>query len=159
MCQVTPVAFFGFSPLWAFKCGLKLPAWINAMHCICLTFPNCVLSNVSSNRLLESTLVAFGFSLLCVLNMSSPWENFDLKGPWQKVLTDHKKSLYTLQADPEKSRDFTWTNPGILTNAQSRDPIRAWSWSHWDQAKTKLDKISNSSKFWKSLDRLKGLTG
>ena len=29
-------------------------------------------------------------------------------------MTDHKKSLYTLQADPEKSRDFIFQNPGIF---------------------------------------------
>ena len=34
--------------------------------CICLTFHRCVLSNVSSNRLHESMLVAFDFSPLCV---------------------------------------------------------------------------------------------
>ena len=54
--------------------------------------------------------------------MSSLWEYFDLQGPWQKVLTDLKKSLYTLQADPEKSRDFIIKNPGILINWKSRDP-------------------------------------
>ena len=55
-------------------------------------------------------------------NVSSLWEYFDLQGPWQKVLTDLKKSLYTLQADPEKSRDFIIKNPGILINWKSRDP-------------------------------------
>ena len=55
-------------------------------------------------------------------NVSSLWEYFDLQGPWQKVLTDLKKSLYTLQADPEKSRDFIIKNPGILINSKSRDP-------------------------------------
>ena len=54
--------------------------------------------------------------------MSSLWEYFDLQGPWQKVLTELKKSLYTLQADPEKSRDFIIKNPGILINWKSRDP-------------------------------------
>ena len=55
-------------------------------------------------------------------NVSSLWEYFDLQGPWQKVLTDLKKSLYTLQADPEKSRDFIIKNPGILINWKSWDP-------------------------------------
>ena len=55
-------------------------------------------------------------------NVSSLWEYFYLQGPWQKVLTDLKKSLYTLQADPEKSRDFIIKNPGILINWKSRDP-------------------------------------
>ena len=55
-------------------------------------------------------------------NVSSLWEYFDLQGPWRKVLTDLKKSLYTLQADPEKSRDFIIKNPGILINWKSRDP-------------------------------------
>ena len=32
------------------------------------------------------------------------------------ALTDHKKSIFTLQADPEKSRDFIFQNPGILIN-------------------------------------------
>ena len=58
-------------------------------------------------------------------NVSSLWEYFDLQGPWKKVLTYHKKSLYTVQADPEKSRDFIYQNPGILTNWKSRDPARA----------------------------------
>ena len=71
----------------------------NHIGCICLTFPHYVFSNVSS-----------------------PWEYFDLQGPWKKVLTYHKKSLYTLQADPEKSRDFIFPNPGIFTNWKSRDP-------------------------------------
>ena len=31
-------------------------------------------------------------------------------------------SLYTLQADPEKSRDFIIKNPGILIDSKSRDP-------------------------------------
>ena len=60
-------------------------------------------------------------------NVSSLWEYFDLQGPWRKVLTDLKKSLYTLQADPEKSRDFMLKNPGILIDWKSRDPVRAWS--------------------------------
>ena len=55
-------------------------------------------------------------------NVSSLWEYFDLQGPWRKVLTDLKKSLYTLQADPEKSRDFMLKNPGILIDWKSRDP-------------------------------------
>ena len=38
------------------------------------------------------------------------------------ALTDHKKSIFTLQADPEKSRDFIFQNPGILINGKSRDP-------------------------------------
>ena len=59
-------------------------------------------------------------------NVSSLWEYFDLQGPWRKVLTDLKKSLYTLQADPEKSRDFMLKNPGILIDWKSRDPVRAW---------------------------------
>ena len=54
--------------------------------------------------------------------VSSLWEYFDLQGPWRK------KSLYTLQADPEKSRDFMLKNPGILIDWKSRDPVRAWSW-------------------------------
>ena len=54
--------------------------------------------------------------------MSSLWEYFDLQGPWRKVLTDLKKSLYTLQADPEKSRDFMLKNPGISIDWKSRDP-------------------------------------
>ena len=60
--------------------------------------------------------------------VSSLWEYFDLQGPWRKVLTDLKKSLYTLQADPEKSRDFMLKNPGILIDWKSRDfrdPVRA----------------------------------
>ena len=61
-------------------------------------------------------------------NVSSLWEYFDLQGPWRKVLTDLKKSLYTLQADPEKSRDFMLKNPGILIDWKSRDPVRAWWW-------------------------------
>ena len=88
--------------------------------CICLTFPHCVLSNVSSNRLHESTLVAFGLSPLCVLKCV--WEYFDLQGPWHKVLIliYLKKSLNnianwvnTLQTDPEKSQDFIFQNTGI----------------------------------------------
>ena len=84
--------------------------------CICLTFPHCVLSYVSSNRLHESTFVAFGLSPLCVLKCV--WEYFDLQGPWHKILIliYLKKSLNivnTLQADPEKSRDFIFQNPGI----------------------------------------------
>ena len=55
-------------------------------------------------------------------NVSSLWEYFDLQGPWRKVLTDLKKSLYTLQADPEKSRDFMLKNPGILIDWKSQDP-------------------------------------
>ena len=111
-CKVTSDVFFGFSLLWAFKCSLKLPACLrNHMH---LTFHRCVLSNVSSNRLHESMLVAFDYSPLCVFEC--------VQGPWQKVLTDLKKSLYTLQADPEKSRDFKIKNPGILINWKSRDP-------------------------------------
>ena len=55
-------------------------------------------------------------------NVSSLWEYFDLQGPWRKVLADLKKSLYTLQADPEKSRDFMLKNPGILIDWKSRDP-------------------------------------
>ena len=47
------------------------------------------------------------------LNVSSLWEYFDLEGPWQKVMMGHKKSHYTLQADPEKSRDIIFKNPGI----------------------------------------------
>ena len=91
---------FGSSPLWAFTGGLKLPGCINAKsHWLHLVFLHCVYSNVSS--------------LL--------WEYFDLQGPWQKVLTDHKKSLYTLHVDPEKSRDFIFRNPGILINWKSRD--------------------------------------
>ena len=31
---------------------------------------------------------------------------FDLQGPWKKVLTYLKKSLYTIQADPEKIPEF-----------------------------------------------------
>ena len=54
--------------------------------------------------------------------VSSLWEYFDLQGPWRKVLADLKKSLYTLQADPEKSRDFMLKNPGILIDWKSRDP-------------------------------------
>ena len=33
-----------------------------------------------------------------------------------------KKSFYTLQADPDKSREFIFKNPVILTNGKSRDP-------------------------------------
>ena len=47
--------------------------------------------------------------------MSSLWEYFDLQGP------SHKKSLYTVQTDPEKSRDFDQ-----LKILGSRDPARAW---------------------------------
>ena len=66
----------------------------NNIGLICLTFPHCVLSNVSSNHL---------------------HEYFDLKGPY-KVLTYIRKSLYTLQANPEKSWDFIFKNIGILIN-------------------------------------------
>ena len=45
------------------------------------------------------------FSLMIQLCHSAMWEYFDPQGPWQKVLTDPKKFLYTLQVDPEKSRD------------------------------------------------------
>ena len=56
------------------------------------------------------------------------WEYFDLQGPWQKVLTDLKKSLYAIQADPEKSRDLIFKNPRILINWKSRDPARSCCW-------------------------------
>ena len=75
---------------------------------------------------------AFGLSPLCVLKCV--WEYFDLQGQWKKVLTDLKKSLYTLQADPKKSRDFKIKNPGTFDHLKipgsrdSRDPVRAcWS--------------------------------
>ena len=99
--------------------------------CICLTFRRCVLSNVSSNRLHESMLVAFDFLHHVFSNVSSLWEYFDLQGPWKKVLTYLKKSLYTIQADPEKSRNFIIKNPGILIDPKSRDsrdPVRAYCW-------------------------------
>ena len=87
------------SPLSAFKCLLKClnPYWLH------LVFLHYVFSNVSSL-----------------------WEYFGLQGPWQKVLTDHKMYLYTLQADPEKSRDLIVQNPGILITWKSRDPARTW---------------------------------
>ena len=53
-------------------------------------------------------------------NVSSLWEYFDLQRPWQKVLTDLKKSPYTLQADPEKSRD----------PARACSPLLYW-WFLW----------------------------
>ena len=77
----------GLSPVCAFKCLLKSPAWI---------YVGCIVA--------------------------SPREYFDITGPWRKVLADLKKSLYTLQADPEKSRDFMLKNPGILIDWKSRDP-------------------------------------
>ena len=40
--------------------------FFSIFHWSCLTFLHCGFSNVSSNRLLESILVAFGFSPLCV---------------------------------------------------------------------------------------------
>ena len=78
---------FDLSPVCAFKCLLKSPAWI---------YVGCIVSSL--------------------------WEYFDLKGPWRKVLADLKKSLYILQADPEKSRDFMLKNPGILIDWKSQDP-------------------------------------
>ena len=111
------------SALWAFKCGLKLPAWINARSHV-FVWPFTVVCFQMSPQIacmnpcwLHLIFLHYVFS-----NVSSLWEYFLLQGPWQKVLTDHKKSLYTLQADPEKSRDFIIKNPGILINWKSRDP-------------------------------------
>ena len=67
-------------------------------------------------------------------NVSSLWEYFDLQGPPRKVLADFKKSLYTLQADPEKSWDFIFQYPGIFTNwisRDSRDPAMLGPDIHW----------------------------
>ena len=110
--KVTSDVFFGFSPLWAFKCGLKLPAWINAKsHAV---WPSVVCVQMSPQI---ACMNPCWLHLICLhyvfSNVSSLWEYFDLQGPWHKVLTDLKKSLYTLQADPEKSRDFTIKNPEI----------------------------------------------
>ena len=92
-CLRNHMHLFDLSPLCAFKCLLKSPAGI---HVGCIWF----------------------FSTMC-FQMCPHCENILT---WQKVLTDLKKSLYTLQADPEKSRDFIIKNPGILINWKSRDP-------------------------------------
>ena len=123
MCKVTSDVFFGFSLLWAFKCGLKLPAWINAKS-HAFVWPFTVVCFQMSPQIVCMNPCWFHLIFLHYVfsNVSSLWEYFDHQGPWPKVLTDLKKSLYTLQADPEKSRDFIIKNPGILINWKSRDP-------------------------------------
>ena len=117
---------FGSSPLWAFTCGLKLPAWINAkshwLHLFDLS-PLCAFKCLLKSP--EFIMVAFGFSPLCVFKCVLTtvrifWPSRAVaEGPHGR--TDHKKSLYTLHVDPEKSRDFIFRNPGILINWKSRD--------------------------------------
>ena len=106
---------FGFSPLWAFKCGLKLAAWINLkshwLHLFDLA-PLCALKCL----LKSPAWIHIG----CVWFFSSMY--FQMCPQLLTALTDHKKSIFTLQADPEKSRDFIFQNPGILINWKSRDP-------------------------------------
>ena len=114
---------FCFSPLWAFKCGLKLAAWINLkshwLHLFDLA-PLCALKCL----LKSPAWIHIG----CVWFFSTMY--FQMCPQLLTALTDHKKSIFTLQADPEKSRDFIFQNPGILINwksRDSRDPARAWS--------------------------------
>ena len=99
---------FGFSPLWAFKCGLKLAAWINLkshwLHLFDLA-PLCALKCL----LKSPAWIHIG----CVWFFSTMY--FQMCPQLLTALTDHKKSIFTLQADPEKSRD-------------SRDPVRACCW-------------------------------
>ena len=106
---------FGFSPLWAFKCGLKLAAWINLkshwLHLFDLA-PLCALKCL----LKSPAWIHIG----CVWFFSTMY--FQMCPQLLTALTDHKKSIFTLQADPEKSRDFIFQNPGILINWKSRDP-------------------------------------
>ena len=111
--------------------GLKLPAWINAKsHAFVWPFTVVCFQMSPQIACMNPCWLHLIFLHYVFSNVSSLWEYFDLQGPWQKVLTDLKKSLYTLQADPEKSRDFIFQNPGILINWKSRDsrnPARAWS--------------------------------
>ena len=101
----------------------ELPAWINAKS-HAFVWPFTVVCVQMSPQI--ACMNPCWLHLIChhyvFSNVSSLWEYFDLQGPWQKVLTDLKKSLYTLQADPEKSRDFMIKNPWILINWKSRDP-------------------------------------
>ena len=103
-CEITFAAFVWLFPVVCFQMSPQIacmnPRWLHLIFLHYNVFPN----------------------------VSSLWEYFDLQGPWRKVLTDLKKSLYTLQADPEKSRDFMLKNPGILIDWKSRDPVRAWWW-------------------------------
>ena len=87
---------FDLSPLSAFKCLLKSPAWI---HVGCIWF----------------------FSTMC-FQMCPHCENILTSKGRGRRSWRIKMSLYTLQADPEKSRDFIFPNPGIFTNWKSRDP-------------------------------------
>ena len=107
---------FCFSPLWAFKCGLKLAAWINLkshwLHLSDLAPPLCALKCL----LKSPAWIHIG----CVWFFSTMY--FQMCPQLLTALTDHKKSIFTLQADPEKSRDFIFLNPGILINWKSRDP-------------------------------------
>ena len=106
---------FGFFPLWAFKCGLKLAAWINFkshwLHLYDLA-PLCALKCL----LKSPAWIHIG----CVWFFSTMY--FQMCPQLLTALTGHKKSIFTLQADPEKSRDFIFQNPGILMNWKSRDP-------------------------------------
>ena len=99
----------------------------NHIGCICLTFPWCVLSNVSSNRLHESTLVAFESSPLqcvsnCVLTMRIFWPP---RAVAEKVtLHSTSRSRKIPGFHVKKSRDFDRLK--IPGSRDSRDPVRAW---------------------------------
>ena len=84
-----------------------------------LTFPQCVLSSVSSNRLHESTLVALCPHCENILTSKGLGRR-----SWWTI-----KFLYTLQADPKNPgtsfSNFQLKIPGYR---DSRDPARAWWW-------------------------------